>query len=245
MLLEGVFMKVFLRAKARTLSMVILFCLPLPGMADEGRQDDPHEAINRAVFAFNDTADKWVLKPIARAYRYVTPDPVERGVSRMFGNVGELPNVANDVLQGKVAQAGNDFGRFLINSTIGVAGIFDVAQHWGMKESEGEDFGQTFAVWGANPGAYIVLPLFGPSNYRDAPGRVFDALINPISFIDHVPTRNQIIGASILSGRADLLEAEKLISGDKYSFVRDVYIQRREHLVMDGLVEDDFGDDDY
>lgn len=238
-------MRAYLRPEGRSLLIAMLFCLSGYVIADEGRQDDPHETINRAVFVFNDTADRWMLKPIARGYRYVTPDPVERGVSRMFSNIGELLNVVNDVMQGKIAQAGNDLGRFLINSTVGVAGIFDVAKHWGLKKSEGEDFGQTFAVWGAGQGAYIVLPLFGPSTYRDAPGRVFDTFLNPISFIDHVPTRNQIYGTNILSGRANILEAEKLISGDKYSFVRDIYLQRRQHLIMDGQVEDDFGDEEY
>ena len=239
-------MRAYLRLEGRSLLIAALFCL-LPGsvIADEGRLDDPHESINRAIFSFNDTADRWILKPIARSYMYITPGPVERGVSRMFSNVDELLNVVNDVMQGKVAQAGNDMGRFLVNSTVGVAGFFDVAKHLGMKKSQGEGFAQTFAVWGASQGAYIVLPLFGPSTYRDASGRVFDAFLNPISFIDHVPTRNQVYGASTLSGRADLLDAEKLISGDKYSFVRDVYLQRREFLIMDGQVEDDFGDQEY
>ena len=221
--------------------------LSLSGLAvsDEGRQNDPLESFNRAVFVFNDTADRWVLKPIARGYRALTPDPVERGVSRMFGNLGEVLNTVNDVMQGKAGQAGNDVGRLLVNSTVGLAGFFEVAEHWGMPKSEGEDFGQTFAVWGIGQGSYIVLPFLGPSTFRDAPGRALDSLLNPIGFIDHVPTRNQIYGADVLTGRAELLEAEKLISGDKYSFVRDVYLQRREYLISDGQVEDDFGDDEY
>lgn len=221
--------------------------LSLSGLtvADEGRQNDPLESFNRAVFVFNDTADRWVLKPMARGYRAVTPNPVERGVGRMFGNLGEVLNTVNDVMQGKVGQAWNDMGRLLVNSTVGLAGFFDVAEHWGMPKSDGEDFGQTFAVWGVGEGSYIVLPFLGPSTFRDAPGIALDSLLNPIGFIDHVPTRNQIYGAGVLTGRAELLEAEKLISGDRYSFVRDVYLQRREYLISDGQVEDDFGDDEY
>ncbi|MEH6542836.1 MAG: VacJ family lipoprotein [Porticoccaceae bacterium] len=207
---------------------------------------DPLEGMNRIIFSFNDTADRFVLKPIALGYHYVTPDPVENGIGRMFDNVGEIVNVVNDVLQGKFGQAGNDTGRLLVNSTIGLAGFFDVADSFGLEKNEGEDFGQTMGRWGVGDGAYLVLPFLGPSNLRDAPGRLVDSFLNPISDIDHVPTRNQIYGAGVLSTRAQLLEAEKLISGDKYSFMRDAYTQRREYLVNDGEVEDDFGgDDDY
>ncbi|MBV1932349.1 MAG: VacJ family lipoprotein [Porticoccaceae bacterium] len=214
-------------------------------VADEGRDNDPLETFNRAIFSFNDTADKWLLKPIARGYRAVTPNPVEHGVGRMFSNLGEVLSVVNDVMQGKFGQAGNDSGRFLVNSTVGLVGFFDVAQHWGMPKSDGEDFGQTFGVWGMGQGSYLVLPFLGPSTFRDAPGRALDSFLNPIGYVDHVPTRNEIYGANVLSVRAELLEAEKLITGDKYSFMRDVYLQRREYLTLDGQVEDDFGDDEY
>ena len=207
---------------------------------------DPLEGFNRVMFSFNDTADRFVLKPIALGYHYVIPDPVERGIGRMFSNIGEIVNVFNDLLQGKFGQAGNDTGRFLVNSTIGLAGFFDVADSFGLEKNEGEDFGQTLGYWGVGDGAYIVLPFLGPSNLRDAPGRVVDSFLNPISDIDHIPTRNQIYGVGVLSTRAQLLEAEKFISGDKYTFIRDAYMQRREYLVNDGEVEDDFGgDDDY
>ncbi len=208
-------------------------------------QSDPIEGINRAVFAFNETADRFVLKPLATGYHYVTPDPVESGINRMFNNAGELVNIANDLLQGKFALAGTDTGRFLINSTLGLAGFFDVAKDLGLPANEGEDFGQTLGFWGVGEGAYIVLPLFGPSNLRDAPGLVVDSFLNPIGEIDHVPTRNHIYGAQAISERSQLLEAEKLIHGDKYIFIRDAYLQRRRHLVSDGAIEDDFGDDYY
>lgn len=216
------------------------------GTEDDQVSRDPLEGMNRVIFSFNETADRFVLKPIALGYHYVLPDPVERGIGRMFGNIGEIVNVVNDVLQGKFAQAANDTGRFVVNSTLGLAGFFDVADDFGLEKNAGEDFGQTMAHWGLGEGAYLVLPFFGPSNFRDAPGRVVDSFLNPIGDIDHVPTRNQIYGVGVLSTRAGLLDAEELISGDKYTFIRDAYLQRREYLVNDGEVEDDFGgDDDY
>lgn len=223
----------------------IALILPLSVVATESRDHDPLEGFNRAMFRFNDAADRWALKPIARGYRTITPDPVERSVARMFGNLGEVLNIVNDMLQGKVGQAGNDSGRLIINSTIGLIGIFDVAELWGLPKSDGEDFGQTFATWGVGQGPYLVLPFFGPSTFRDAPGKALDSFLNPIGYVDHIPTRNQLHGANIISDRAVLLEAEKLIKGDKYSFIRDVYLQRRDYLINDGQVEDDFGGDDY
>jgi len=163
----------------------------------------------------------------------------------MFSNLGEVLNIVNDVLQGKIGQAGNDTGRLFLNSTFGIAGFFDVARHAGLEKSDGEDFGQTFATWGVGEGAYVVLPFLGPSTLRDAPGLLLDSVFDPIGEIDHVPTRNQVYGTKVLSTRAGLLEAEKLVKGDKYTFIRDVYLQRRQFLVNDGEVEDDFGDDDY
>ncbi|MAZ69882.1 MAG: VacJ family lipoprotein [Porticoccus sp.] len=207
-----------------------------------GNPDDPWEGFNRKMFAFNDTVDTYTLKPIAKGYRAVTPDPVERGVSRMFSNVGEVVNVFNDLLQGKFRQAGNDTGRFVINTTIGLVGFFDVADHFGLPKNDGEDFGQTLGVWGVDSGPYLVLPLIGPSTVRDGPARIVDWFINPINEIDHVPTRNQIYGAEVISTRADLLEAEKFVRGERYSFIRDAYLQRRKFLLTDGGVEDDFGD---
>ncbi len=203
---------------------------------------DPWEGFNRKVFVFNDTLDTYALKPVAKGYRAVTPDPVEDGISRMFSNLGEIVNVLNDVLQGKFSQAGNDTGRFLVNTTVGLVGFFDVAKDFGMPKSDGEDFGQTLGVWGVNDGPYVVLPLLGPSTLRDAPARFVDHLVNPVNEIDDIPTRNTIYGVDIVSTRADLLKAEELIKGDKYSFIRDVYLQRREYLLNDGEVEDDFGE---
>jgi phospholipid-binding lipoprotein MlaA len=202
------------------------------------------------MFAFNEQADRFLLKPLSQGYKFITPDPIERGVTRVFDNVGHVVTVANDLLQGKFSQAANDAGRFLVNTTLGVAGIFDVASEIGLKSNDSEDFGQTLGAWGVKSGPYLVLPLLGASTLRDAPSRVVDGLINPINEIDHVPTRNTVYGAQIISVRASFLDAEKLISGDKYVFTRDVYLQRRSYLVSDGELEDSFGEgyddgDDY
>ncbi len=230
----------------RGLKSLLLTVFLLPGVVTASSDlADPLEAYNRVMFAFNDKADRWVLKPVAKGYRYVMPDFFEHGVSRMFSNLEELRNLPNDLLQGKIGQAGNDGGRLLINSTVGIAGFFDVAKHAGLEKSDGEDFGQTLGMWGVGEGAYVILPFLGPSTLRDAPSLLVDSVFNPIAEVDHVPTRNQLYGAKAISIRAGLLDAEKLVQGDKYTFVKDVFLQRRKFLVNDGDVEDDFGDDGY
>lgn len=214
--------------------------LALPAWGQEGDIPDPWEGLNRKVHEFNDVADRWVLKPVAEGYVKVTPNPVEQGVSNFFGNLLEVRNIFNDVLQWKWKQAGNDTGRFLINSTLGVAGVFDVARHMELKKSEGEDFGQTLAVWGVGSGPYLVLPFLGPSTIRDTAGLPADWVVHPIDQIDHVATRNSVRALDFLNTRAELLEAEEFISGDRYVFLREAYLQRREYLINDGAVEDDF-----
>lgn len=202
---------------------------------------DPWESFNRSIFVFNDTADRWVLKPVAVGYTKVTPDPVERGVSNFFSNLAEVRNVLNDLLQWKWGQAGNDFGRLLVNSTLGVAGFFDVARHMSLPRSEGEDFGQTLAVWGVGQGPYLVLPFLGPSNVRDTVGLPVDWAADPVTYIDDVATRNSVKALDYIEDRAALLDAEQLVSGDKYLFYREAYLQRRNYLIKDGEIEDDFG----
>lgn len=205
---------------------------------------DPWEGMNRKVFVFNDTLDSYFLKPVAKGYLAVTPDPVETGVSNFFENLGEVGNILNDVLQWKWGQAANDTGRLLVNSTVGIAGFFDVAQRVGLPRSEGEDFGQTLAAWGVGQGPYVVLPFLGPSSVRGIGGMPVDSYANPIRYVDHVPTRNSTYAVDLLDTRASLVAAEDLISGDKYSFMRDAFLQRREYLIQDGDVEDDFGGED-
>ena len=214
--------------------------------ADENKNIDPLENLNRKTYAFNSVLDDYILRPMAKGYKSIVPDPLERGILNMFSNLGEIGNVVNNTLQGKLGEAGHSSARFLINTTIGVGGLFDVAQRAGLREHDGEDFGQTLAAWGVKEGPFLMLPLIGPSSLRDAPSAFLDALADPMSSLDHVPTRNSLVGMDLLSFRADLLALDEVMSGDKYLFMRDVYIQRREYLEADGLIEDDLDDlDDY
>ncbi len=206
--------------------------------------EDPWEGMNRKIFVFNDTLDSFFLKPVAQTYLAITPEVVEVGVSNFFENLGEVGNILNDVLQWKWGQAANDSGRLLLNSTVGVAGIFDVAKRVGLSRSEGEDFGQTLAAWGVGQGPYLVLPFFGPSSLRGLGSRPVDSYANPIRYVDHVPTRSSTDATDLLDTRASLIDAEDLISGDKYLFMRDAFLQRREYLIQDGNVEDSFGGDE-
>lgn len=211
--------------------------------AEEPEDRDPWEGFNRAMFRFNDTADRWFLKPAATSYRQITPIFMQTGVSNFFSNLREINNVLNDMLQWKWGQAGNDTGRFLVNSTVGIAGLFDVAQHMGMEPSDGEDFGQTLAVWGVSSGPYVVLPMLGPSTIRDFPGEVVEWYTNPLSYVDENSVEYTLKVVDVIQTRASLLQAESLLQGDRYVLLRDAYLQRREFLIKDGEQEDDFGGD--
>ena len=203
---------------------------------------DPWEPMNRKIFEFNDVADRWVLKPVARGYQWVTPDPVESGVGNVFANLGTLTTIVNDLLQAKFLQAASDTGRFVVNTTVGLAGIFDVATPLGLKKHN-EDFGQTLGYWGVGSGPYVVVPFFGSYTLRSGTGSLFETQsTDVIHYIDDVPTRNQAWGTRVIDRRASLLAAEKLITGDRYSFIRDAYLQQRQFLVNDGAVKDTFGE---
>ncbi len=226
----------WLSGSGRLMAVVGLALLPAIGQASE---EDPWEAFNRPVFVFNDTLDRWALKPLARGYQAVTPQFLEDGIGNVFANLGEFGNFANNSLQGKFHDAGVDTARFLINTTAGVGGFFDVARHAGLARND-EDFGQTLGAWGMSSGPYLVLPLLGPSSPRDAFGMAVDSLHSFYGAIDHVPTRNSVRTVDVVDGRAELLSAERVISGDRYLFIRNAYQQNREFKVQDGQVEDDF-----
>lgn len=207
------------------------------------KNPDPLEKYNRAIFSFNLTLDRWLMKPVAKSYQWILPNPVERGVSNFFDNLGEVSNILNDVLQWKWRQAMNDSGRLLMNSTLGVAGFFDVASKVGLEESDGEDFGQTLAAWGVPRGPYIVVPFLGPYTLREGTGYPVDWFSNPVTYLESQAAQNSLTALNFVQLRASLLATEALASGDFYLFVRDAYLQRRDYLVNDGVVEDDFGDD--
>ena len=208
----------------------------LGGCATSGSAKDPAEGFNRAVFAFNEGLDTILIRPVAKGYDAAMPLPARTGVSNFFGNIADIFIGVNNLLQGKPNQAASDGGRFLVNSTVGILGVFDIASEMGM-EKHNEDFGQTFGRWGAGPGAYVVLPFFGPRDVRDTGGLVLDLATDPVGYVGHVPTRNTLSAVRIVDQRAALLPADKVIEEaalDKYSYIRDAYLQRRQNLVYDG-----------
>ncbi len=219
--------------------LVLLTCLGCLPVLAQAAEEDPWEGFNRAIFRFNDTLDTYALKPLAKGYQAVTPQFVEEGIHNVFGNVGDVGNLANNLFQAKFHDAGVDTSRLIFNTTFGVLGFFDVATRMGLSRSD-EDFGQTLGAWGVNSGPYLVLPLFGPSTVRDAAGLVPESFLGPYPYMDHVPTRNVTRGVEAVDTRASLLSAEKMITGDKYIFLRNAYLQNREFRVKDGQVEDDF-----
>jgi len=215
---------------------VVSGCATIP--ADAGNDArDPIESFNRQVFEFNDVVDRAVLKPVAQAYRFVLPEPVRDCLGNAFSNLREPSNAINNFLQGKAIDAISDTCRFVVNSTVGLLGCFDPARQMGL-EKHNEDFGQTLGRWGAGPGPYLVLPILGPSSVRDAVGTlVVESYLDPNFYINDIPVRNWILGTRVVDQRAQLLQADDLISGaalDKYRFIRDGYLQRRRSLVYDG-----------
>lgn len=199
---------------------------------------DPFESMNRAVFTFNENADEYVIKPVAEAYQFVLPEFVRTGVTNFFSNIGDIFVAVNNLLQGKPDNAANDIGRFLVNSTIGILGLFDVATDAGLEKNK-EDFGQTLGVWGVPSGPYVVLPLFGPSSIRDTAGLVVDIKTDFILNGNQL-NQDQKVGSTVLrivNQRANSLNAAQLLEDaafDKYSFLRDSYLQRRRNQVYDG-----------
>lgn len=206
---------------------------------------DPLEGWNRGVQTFNDKVDDYALKPVAQGYQWITPSFVDTGVSNFFSNIRDIGVTINDLLQFKLKQGGKDATRFLINSTVGLAGLFDVASHWDFTKHN-EDFGQTLGFWGLPPGPYLVLPFIGPSSPRGAVGLVGDTLMNPITYLNEPAIQFGLFGLDLIDTRADLLTASKIAEEaalDRYEFIRDSYIQRREFLVTDGTIppdEEDF-----
>lgn len=196
---------------------------------------DPWEKLNRATFAFNDKVDKAVARPVARTYTRAVPQHARTGIHNMIENLGEPVDIANDILQAKGAQTLRDTGRFLINSTFGLLGFFDVAAHVGLPEHD-EDFGQTLAHWGVPSGPYLVLPILGPSTVRDAGGLYTDTYLNPVWDNLQVRYRNGTYVVEGVDTRAGLMDLNATLDSafDPYTFVRDAYIQHRRYKIYDG-----------
>lgn len=213
-------------------------CATTPAAAPHDDDDgDPLIRWNRAVFRFNEAADRWVIKPAAQGYDYVLPTPVQNAISRVFANL-DGPSVAfNDLLQGKFKQSVADTGRFLVNSTLGIAGVFDVAKPMGLEPHD-EDFGQTLAVWGAGSGVYLVWPIVGPRDVRDSIGLLVEFGTDPISYVDEAAVRWSAWALELVDTRANLLGASDVLEqaggDDKYLFLREAYRQRRQSLIYDG-----------
>ncbi|MCG8614537.1 MAG: VacJ family lipoprotein [Pseudomonadales bacterium] len=236
--------------------LMSLSCLAY-GEADQGKEDrlgvdvesqemvDPWYGFNYQMFEFNQAVDHYFLKPIAQGYRYITPELIDQGITNVFQNLGDVNTVANSLLQLKPHKSAMTTSRIMFNTTFGIFGFFDVATEFGI-ERDREDFGQTLAYWGLPAGNYLMLPLLGPSNPRDLLGRVGDFFMpSPVSIsIDSDAARDAITAVRVVDVRADLIPAERMVFGDKYQFIRNAYLQNREFLINDGVVEDTFSAED-
>ena len=203
--------------------LVLLLSFPIFGE----EINDPFEDLNRDIFIFNEKLDEKLLKPAAITYRKVTPQFARTGVTNFFNNLEEIDTTINQLLQGEIKYAFNDAGRFVINSTIGLFGLIDVASKMGLERHE-EDFGQTLGVWGFDSGPYIMIPFLGPSNPRDLLSRPISSFLSGTFAMEDNDVKITLVGIDALETRERLLDAETLIIGDKYIFVKDAYVQSRE-----------------
>ena len=230
--------------QGKWLSVALMFLLiTLTGCSQSSSKKassiDPLERYNRVIYRMNVGLDKRVLKPVARAYKKVTPEVVDNGITHIFLNLQDIRNAANSLLQLKPKHTLVNTERFIFNSTFGIAGIFDIATEMGLQKHE-EDFGQTLAHWGVKPGPYLMLPLLGPSTLRDATGRLtLDRLADPLSYAE---SRTEVAAFVVknLDKRADLLGADEVldeVADDKYLAIRDAWLQRRESQIRDGKVD--------
>lgn len=228
--------------------MMLAGCASLPDSSSGAVKADPRdpwERFNRASFKVNDALDRAVLRPTARAYVKVMPRVVRTGVSNFFDNLETATTLINDALQGKMAAAGHDTARLLMNSTLGLGGLLDPATAAGIDKND-EDFGQTLGKWGVPSGPYLMVPLFGPSTLRDLPARGVDMFTDPSHYLEDDSTRYTLTALEIVDLRAGLLDLDDQLnqSFDRYAFVRNAWLQRRAFKVSDGNVEDETFDED-
>jgi phospholipid-binding lipoprotein MlaA len=230
--------------------LIILFagllqaCTTLEGPPNP---DDPFESYNRSMFAFNESVDKYALKPLAKGYKAITPTAVDSGITNFFSNIDDILVIFNDLFQLKFTQAARDLSRFVYNTTFGLAGFIDVATGFGLPKNN-EDFGQTLGYWGLEAGPYIVLPIVGPSNVRDAIGFAVDVTqLDPVfQQIDNEKTQWGVATLKYVDIRADLLSTTNIIdetAPDKYALIREAWRQRRQNLVYDGDPPDEFDEE--
>ena len=205
----------------------------------ESNNIDPFEDINRIVFNISDDLDQAVLRPAAEFYSEYTPLFLKNGITNVFSNLSEVDTIVNQLLQGKVRYAAQDTGRFVINSTVGVAGFFDIAGRAGLEKHD-EDFGQTLGFWGVPSGFYLFVPFLGPTTLRDMLAKPTSWFLSGNFSVSDEEASIFLNVLDVIETRERLLIAENLIVGDKYDFVRDAYLQSREYLAADGEIEDDF-----
>lgn len=222
----------------RVASVCVVANVVLVGCATPGRttNDDPWSGLNRGIYKFNDGLDRGVLKPTAKGYKKITPNWFRSATGHFFANLSYPLTMVNQLLQGKPKLFVQDTGRFITNSTLGIAGLFDVADRMGMPAHD-EDFGQTLAVWGVPSGPYFTLPFFGPSTARDAPARIPELLFSGLGYFDVSPgVEWGARGLELIDKRAALLSADATLDSayDKYGVMRDAWVQRREYLIFDG-----------
>jgi phospholipid-binding lipoprotein MlaA len=217
--------------------LMLTGCATVPSGKSDPR--DPWEGFNRASFKFNDSLDRAILRPVTKGYVKVTPRVIRTGISNALSNLETVTTIINDGLQGKLGQMGRDSARFLMNTTLGLGGLFDPASAAGLENND-EDFGQTLGKWGVKSGPYLMLPILGPSTLRDTFARIPDQFTDPVNYLEDDSTRYAIRAVDILDLRADLMSLDEQLarSYDRYAFVRNAYLQRREFKVMDGNVED-------
>jgi phospholipid-binding lipoprotein MlaA len=225
----------------------LLLILPLSfaqaQVLEDEKNIDPLESINRPIYALNNGLDRFLIRPLALGYHIVMPDAGERGVGNFFANLYDANAAFNALLQWRLEGVAQSGGRFLVNSTAGVLGLMDVATPIGIRPYR-TDFGHTLAIWGFESGPYIMVPFFGPRTIRSGTGTIVDIYASPQVLVDNVRLRNTLFGIELIDARARLLRAEELMSGDRYIFVRDAYLQQREFFVNEGVVEDNFSDFD-
>lgn len=211
-------------------------CASIPAGV-EPSPHDPWESFNRSVFEFNEGLDAYLLKPVVAGYRFILPEFVRQGIYNFFSNYNDIYTALFNLLQGRLDYAFNDLMRVAVNTTMGLGGLLDLATPGGLEKHK-EDWGQTLGVWGVPAGPYVVLPFFGPSNVRDAFGTVADLESDYLfRFLPDVALRNSVTGLRVVNARNTYYEAGDLLDGaaiDKYSFMRDAYIQRREYQINEG-----------
>ena len=222
--------------------LLLLLALFLTGCATTGATDqrDPFEGFNRGVYKFNNAVDSAVIDPITGIYRAITPQFVDQGISNFFSNLNDISVVANDIMQFKLDQALRDSARFVVNSTMGLLGFFDVAEKMNLPKNN-EDFGQTLATWGVDSGPYLMVPFFGPTTLRDAARFPVDnLLLNPVTYLENDTLRAGLFGLNYVDIKSDLLTATEFVgqaSLDEYEFIKNAYFERRETLINDGEIE--------